>query len=335
MNGPSGLALDALGDIFIADQNNNRIRKVDTNGIITTVAGSFIGNFSGDGGAATNAFLYHPSGVAFDAYGNLFIADQNNDRIRKINTNGIITTVAGKSGAGSGGDGGAATNAQLNLPFGVAFDGSGNLYVADSGNNRIRMVATTGIISTVAGKSGSGFGGDGGAATNASLTDPTDIGFDAYGNLYIADRYNERVRMVNSNGIITTVAGNGTNSYYGDGGVATNASINAPQGVSLDLSGNLYIADSYSRVREVHFGGYPTLTVANVGLGNLGNYSVIVSSQYGSVTSSLAALEMPPFISSPPGSQIAVAGSRPTFLVRAGGPGPFGFEWFLAGTILV
>jgi sugar lactone lactonase YvrE len=272
------------------------------NNIITTVAGDGSATHAGDGGAATNAGLDQPAGVIFDAIGNLFIADTFNQRIRKLDTNGIITTVAGKGGAGYSGDGSAATNASLYSPFGVAFDAFGNLFIADHGNNRIREVNTNGIITTVAGKSSSGYSGDGGAATNSSLNSPIGVAFDAAGNLYIADEVNNRIRKVATNGIITTVAGKSGSSYSGDGGAATNASLNQPLGVALDGSGNLFIADLLNnRIRKVAlFASYPTLTLNNVYPTNAGNYSVIITGPYGSITSSIVTLAVtvpPPIIS--------------------------------------
>ena len=337
---PYSVTFDVFSNLYIADGGNNRIRMVDTNGIITTVAGKSGSGYSGDGGAATNAKLYSPSGVALDALGNLFIADQGNNRIRMVDTNGIITTVAGKSGSGYSGDGGAATNANLAVPSGVAFDVFGNLYIVDGGNNRIRKVDTNGIITTMAGKSGSGYSGDGGAATNANLYSPYGVTFDAYGNLFIADDNNNRVRKVDQNGIITTVAGRiGGGSYSGDGGAATNANLFFPSGVTFDASGNLFIADTLNqRIRKVlQYAGYPTLTIGNIGVTNAGNYTVVVTSSYGSVTSSIAtlALAFPPVITNQPASLIAAVGSSPSFSVSVAGTAPFDYEWYFAGTNLV
>jgi len=237
--------------------------------IITTVAGNGKGNYSGDGGAATNASLSCFS-VAVDGSGNLFVADGNNNRIRKVDTNGVITTLAGSGTPGHLGDGGAATNANLYQPTGVVVDGSGNLFIADHFHYLIRKVDTNGIITTVAGGGHNGLG-DGGAATNASLYQPSGVAVDALGNLFIADDYNSRIRKVDTNGIITTVAGNGTLSYCGDGGAATNACLNWPVGVTIDAFDNLFIADEFNnRVRKVDTNGIIT-TVAGGGHNGFGD----------------------------------------------------------------
>jgi len=258
---PGGVAVDASGNLFIADTLNNRIRRVGTNGIITTVAGTNAAGFSGDGGVAANAQLQSPKGVAVDASGNLFIADSLNSRIRRVGTNGIITTVAGNGTNGYSGDGGAATNAEMHWPYTVAVDAFGNLFIADYGNSRIRKVGTNGMITTVAGNGANGFSGDGGAATNAEMHWPCAVAVDASGNLFIADSFNNRIREVASGGIITTVAGNGTNGSAGDGGAATNAELSSPEGVVVDASGNLFIADyRNNRIRWVESGGMITTT---------------------------------------------------------------------------
>jgi sugar lactone lactonase YvrE len=256
LHDPAGVVVDPQGNLLIADTANSRIRKVDTNGIITTVAGNGEALFGGDGGMAINAFLYLPQAVAADGSGNLFIADTDNNRIREVGTNGIITTVAGGKGASSGvGDGLAATNANLSLPDGVCLDAVGNLYIADKGNNRIRQVNTNGIISTVAGNGSATFAGDGGPATSAGLPAPAQITMDCSGGLIIAGGAGNRVRRVDTNGIISTIAGTGSAAFSGDGGLATNACLDDPSGVVTDLSGNLFIVDSLNNcIREV----YPT-----------------------------------------------------------------------------
>jgi len=256
LNSPIGIAFDATGNMYIADRGNNVIRKVTTAGIISTVAGNNAlgAGYSGDGGAATAAQLNFPFCIAFDAAGNMYIADAGNNVIRKVTTAGIISTVAGKNSLGAGytGDGGAATAAQLNYPFDIAFDATGNLYIADISNNVVRKVTTAGIISTVAGNGISGYSGDGGAATAAHFSSPENIAFDAAGNMYISDNANYVIRKVTTAGIISTVAGNHTSGYSGDGGAATAAQLNLPSGIAFDAAGNLYIADfSNNVIREV------------------------------------------------------------------------------------
>jgi PKD repeat protein/biopolymer transport protein ExbD len=251
LNRPRGIAIDAQGNVYIADENANRVRKL-SGGIISTVAGTGTAGFSGDGGQATSAQLKGPIGVAVDAQGNLYIGDLGNQRVRKV-SGGIISTVAGTGTAGYSGDGGQATSAQINSPYGVAVDAQGNLYIADFGNQRIRKVSG-GIISTVAGTGTAGATGDGGQATSAQLKNPIGVSVDAQGNLYIADLGNYRVRKV-SGGIISTVAGTGTLGFSGDGGQATSAQLNAPADVAADAQGTLYIADwSNNRIRKVSGG---------------------------------------------------------------------------------
>ena len=252
---PLGVALDSSGNLYIADTDNQRIRKV-SNGVITTVAGNGPAGFYGDNGPATSAWLNNPAGVVLDSAGNLYIADTNNQRIRKV-SNGMITTVAGNGTLGFSGDNGPATNAMLNQPTGVALDSAGNLYIADSHNNRIRKVSN-GVIATVAGIGTNGYSGDGGPATSAQLSFPAGLAVDSAGNLYIADTFNGRIRKV-SNGVITTVAGGG---FYGDNGPATSAQLNYPEGVAVDSAGNLYIAAS-DRIRKVSNG--VIITVAGGG----------------------------------------------------------------------
>jgi trimeric autotransporter adhesin len=254
--GPSGVAVDASGNIYIADTNNHRVRMVTiSNGIVSILAGTGLSGYSGDGGLAASAKLGSPRGVAVDASGNIYIADAYNECIRMVaKSTGIITTVAGymytsKFEGSYSGDGGLATSARLSYPYGVTVDASGNIYIADTFNNRIRMVTkSTGIITTVAGNGLSGYSGDsgdGGLATSARLSSPSDVAVDASGNIYIADADDHRIRMVTkSTGIITTVAGDATSGYSGDGGLATLATVNDPIGVAFDVSGNIYIADS-------------------------------------------------------------------------------------------
>ncbi len=247
--GPSGVAVDSADNLYIADDFNARVRKV-SNGVITTVAGNGTYGFGGDNGPAISAQLHDPVGVAVDSAGNLYIADFDNHRVRKV-SNGVITTVAG--GGSSLGDNGPATSARLNFPYGVAVDSVGNLYIADSENWRARKVSN-GVITTVAGNGTQGFSGDNGPATSAQLFIPSGVAVDSVGNLYIADTGNNRVRKV-SNGVITTAAGNGTQGFIGDNGLATSAQLYVPSGVAVDSAGNLYIADiGNNRVRKVSNG---------------------------------------------------------------------------------
>jgi uncharacterized protein (TIGR03437 family) len=253
LNGPQAVAVDFAGNLYIADTENSRIRKV-SNGVITTVAGSGTPGFSGDNGPATSAQLHFPSGVAVDSALNLYIADSANNRIRKV-SNGVITTVAGNGPLGFGGDNGPATSAQLNSPSAVAVDSAANFYIAEPYNNRIRKVSN-GVITTVAGNS---LNGDNGPATSAQLYSPQGVAVDSDGNLYVADPGNNRIRKV-SNGVITTVAGNGTPGFSGDNGPATSAQLNRPQGVAVDSAGNFYVADrNNNRIREVSNGVITTV----------------------------------------------------------------------------
>jgi len=310
---PPQVALDAAGDLFIADQFNQQIRRVDAKtGIITTVVGILAEGYGGDGGPATSAELSDPSGILVDTAGNLYIGDNDNNRVRFVAaTTGIISTIAGNGGLGDGesatnatlffpegvavaggtiwiadssntvirlvnpagvistisgedyifsytGDGGPAIKATVNFPVGVTADASHNLFISDSNNNVIRRIdASSGIITTVAGSGTPGFSGDGGVATKASLNFPSAVAVDTDGNLFISDSSNGRIRRVDfKSGVITTVAGNGTNGFSGDGGLAVNASLNLPSGLAggvvIDGAGNLYISDSNnSRIRRV------------------------------------------------------------------------------------
>jgi uncharacterized protein (TIGR03437 family) len=258
---PRALAADRAGNLFIADENNSRVRKVSPSGIITTVAGNGQPGYSGDGGPAIAAQVGYPYGVAVDGAGNLFIATGN--VVRKVSPDGLIATVAGGGAAGLS-EGGPAINAQLGIS-GLAADTAGNLYIADSASLRIRKVSPKGIITTVAGNGIQGFSGDGGPALQAQFDYPSAVAADASGNLFIVDYNNHRVREVSSGGGITTVAGNGMSGSVGDGGPATNAELN-PNGVAVDAAGNLLIAGG-NLVRKVSSSGIIT-TVAGGGISN-------------------------------------------------------------------
>jgi trimeric autotransporter adhesin len=251
---PFGVTADATGNVYFADAASNRIRKVElSSGIIKTVAGNGFANFGGDGGPGREASLNFPeTQVAVDSAGNVFFDDVNNFRVRRIDAaTGVITTVAGDGSVcvipytGNCGDGGPAVDASLFAIFGVIVDASGNLYISDEVNSIVRRVdGATGIITTVAGNATAGFGGDGGPATEAELNLPFGLGVDKTGDLFIADGANARIRRVDAvTGVISTVAGNGTEGYSGDGGPATSASLNLPTSAIIDGEGNLFIAD--------------------------------------------------------------------------------------------
>jgi sugar lactone lactonase YvrE len=242
---PTAIVADPTGNLYFADRDNHCVRKIDTAGDITTIAGSGIEGYDGDGGPATSALLDSPTGVALDRAGNLFVADTNNHRIREV-SNGIITTYAGTGVASFCGDGGPPASACLFFPKGIAFDSSGGLYIADSGNNRVRLI-TGGIISTIAGAAFQGDAGDGGPAAAAALDVPSGVMVDSSGTLYIADASNERIRAV-SGGVISAFAGTSTEGYSGDGGPATAAQMAMPLSVREDLFGRFLIADTNNQV---------------------------------------------------------------------------------------
>ena len=264
LNNPQGLAVDSAGNLYIADTQNHRVRKV-SGGTISTVAGSGTSGFAGDGGAATSAQLNAPFGVALDAAGNLYIAEFSNNRVRKVATNGNISTLAGNGVSGYSGDGGAATSAQLNGPQSVAVDGSGNVYVADTANNRVRKIGSTGVITTVAGNGLAGFAGDGGAATSAQVGNPTALAVDTVGNVYIADG-SARVRKLFISGVISTIAGGGNRGYSGDGGNAFSAQLNGPSGLAIGSAGALFVADALNnavRMLQISASGIAVNAVTN------------------------------------------------------------------------
>ncbi|MHB8259124.1 MAG: NHL domain-containing protein [Bacteroidia bacterium] len=269
INYAAGIAIDAAGNIYIADIDNQRIRKVNTSGIISTIAGNGTGGYTGDGVAATSVELNVPTGVALDAMGNLYIADDYNSRVRMVNTAGIITTVVGTGTCCANlGDGGQATDAELNGINAIIFDATGNLYIATSGRIR-KVIMSTGIISTIAGNGTNGYSGDGGQATAAEFNGPTGIAFDANGNMYIGDDGDNRVRIVNTVGIISTIVGNGTSGYNGDGGQATTAELNSPWGLAFDVAGYLYIADKGNNViRMVCYNSCSTTGIEQISIQN-------------------------------------------------------------------
>ncbi len=243
INEPLGLATDAHGNLFFSDNANHRIRKVDPSGVITTVAGNGSTGFGGDGLAATATSLYSPHGIAVDNFGNIYICDVLNERLRKVDASGIINTVAGTGAPGIFIEGALATTSAIGQPFGVTIDESGNIFFAAQSAHRVYKVNLSGIISTVAGTGSFGYNGDNIAATTAKLNGPFNVSLDKKGNIYIADVVNSRIRRVNDQGIITTVAGKGVNGYSGDGGPATDAEMKSPVGVTCDKYGSIYISD--------------------------------------------------------------------------------------------
>lgn len=273
----SGLAVDSAGNTYFTSFNpnigkpQNFVLKLDPNGILTRFAGTDQQGYSGDGGPAAEAQLSSASAVAVDNSGNVYIADAG--RIRRVSSNGIITTVVGNGVGGDAGDGGPAVNASLNAPQALAVDASGNLYIAE-GINRIRKVSPDGIITTVAGNGSYGYSGDGGPATAAQIGQVNRLAVDKSGKLYLADNFifeddlnciymaSLRVRMIGADGVITTVAGSGPVGFFGDGGPASQAQLNSVGGLAANADGVLYIADGY-RIRAVT--GGIIATVAGVG----------------------------------------------------------------------
>ena len=266
--GSAGVAVDSLGNVYIADTNNNRVRKVTPNGIITTVAGTGTAGYSGDGGLAINAQISYPHAVKVDSAGNLYILDTNNFVVRKVTPNGIISTYAGNGNQGYSGDNGPALQAELNYAVSMVLDATGNLYIADLGNFVVRKIAFSGTITTVAGNGTVGYSGDGGPATSAELRAPVALGLDGLGNLFIADETNYVIRKVAPDQTITTIAGNGTYGFSGDGGPATSAEFKSPEGVGADAAGNVYISDEdNNRVRMVSAATQIITTIAGTGVG--------------------------------------------------------------------
>ena len=269
---PTGVAVDKSGNLYIVDAGNGRVRMISAStGVISTFAGTGTNGYGGDGGQAVNAPLGGPRGVAVDSSGNVYIADTFNCLIREVTPNGVINTVAGTPHAcGSGGDGGPATKATLSNPETLTVDSSGNLYIADTGNETIRRVSN-GTITTIAGTAGKGgFAGDGGSAAAALFSTPSGVAVDSSGNIYVADTDNNRIRKVVQGGNVTTFAG--TTTSIGDNGPSTKARLNRPTGAAVDSAGNLYIADNgENRIRKVTLSGTITTLAGNGQGGNAGN----------------------------------------------------------------
>jgi RHS repeat-associated protein/CSLREA domain-containing protein len=263
---PNGVDSAPDGSIYIADFDGHRIRRVSPSGIITTVAGTGTAGFSGDGGPARNSRINRPLDVAVAADGSVYFTDSQNHRIRRIGTNGIITTIAGTGITGFTGDGGQATAARLNIPNGITIANDGSVYFADFSNHRVRRVAPNGVITTVAGTGISGFSGNGGLATGAQIFFPTGIEVLADGSFYIVDRGNHRVRYVNAAGVISTFAGTGVEGFSGDGGQAASAQLRNPYSISRASDGSLYVGDSSNfRIRRIAPNGIIS-TIAGTGV---------------------------------------------------------------------
>ncbi len=262
---PQALAVDSAGAVYVSDQGNSRIRKIGTDGVITTVVGDGTPGSGGDGGPATKAQVQTPMGIAVDKTGNLYFTDADAARVRKVDANGVITTIAGTGIQGFTGDGGPASKAMIETPWGITVNDAGEVYFAsmgahnaaafpmDGNNARIRKIDTTGTISTVAGIGKPGFSGDGGPATKAQFARPTGLALNDAGNLLIVDSGNHRIRMIDSSGTISTVAGSDIRGYQGEGGPATKAAFDIPWSVTADSSGNMFVSDigSVANVRRI------------------------------------------------------------------------------------
>ena len=282
LNDPRGVVTDPNGVVYFCDRLNHAVRKIDTNGVISTVAGTGTAGYNGDNIPGTQAQLDQPWRVTMDPAGNLYIADSGNHRIRKLSPSGIITTIAGNGKLGYKGDGGPATSAELDFPEQAELDVFGNLYIADTYNNVVRMVNTSGVISTVAGNglgSGTtidcigGYSGDGGPATQAELNFPVSIAVDPSDNLGISDQCNNVIRMVNTSGTISTVAGiANVSGYTGDGGPAVKATFCTPAGIARDTAGDVYVTDDCNNtLREITAGGTMYTVAGNGSAGYSGD----------------------------------------------------------------
>lgn len=259
---PSSVAFDAAGNLYFADTNRHVVYESSLAGVLSVVAGNGVQGFSGDGGAATNAELNAPQGVAVGSDGTLYIADTGNQRVRAV-SGGVITTFAGNGSVGFGGDGGAATGAAFRWPNALAIDARGALLVCDASNQRVRRIST-GVIQTVVGNGMQGFAGDGGVATSAELDTPMGLAVGSDGRIFVADSHNQRIRVIATNGVISTFAGNGIASYAGDGGPATAAELSLPRGVFVTPGGAVIFADSNNqRLRMVDSTGVITTIVGN------------------------------------------------------------------------
>jgi len=267
-----GITIDKAGNVYIADHDNNVIRKINNAGIISTYGGTRLLGYSGDGGPAISAKLYHPAFISVDITGSLFFTDQNGEVVRKISASGIITSITGNLPAGYSGDGGPVRLAQFRSITGVTPDNAGNLYITDGSNHALRTVNAAGIITTVAGNGTAGFNGDGGAAVGSQLKNPYQVILDKGGNIYIPDAGNNRIRKINTSGTINTFAGNGTGGNTGDGGPASAASLNFPWNCAIDTGSNIFISEPFSLVvRKISPTGIITTYAGNGTFGYTGD----------------------------------------------------------------
>lgn len=259
---PRAIAVGDGGEVYVADAAHNRVHVVERDGKLGVVAGTGEAGFGGDDGPATDAMLNSPEGVAVSDEGDLYIADTGNNRIRRVRSDGVIETYAGSGSSGYEGDGGAARDAEFTAPGGLAIDSRGDLYIADTGNNVIRVVDAEGVVTTVAGRGQSGDTGDGAAAVDALLDAPQGVATDGDGGLYIADTGNDQVRFISADGVIDAFAGTGSAGFGGDGGPATDALLDAPEGVAIGSGGAVYLADTGNgRLRSVSGDGVITTIV--------------------------------------------------------------------------
>jgi uncharacterized protein (TIGR03437 family) len=263
---PQFVVVDTAGNVLVSDAYYSQVFSIAPNGTIKVIAGTGTAGFSGGGGPAISAQLNAPAGLALDSAGNLYIADQGNNRVRKVTPAGIITSIAGNGNPGVSGDGGLATAAAIGAAQHLAFDTAGNLYISQPNDNVVRVISPAGTINTFAGNGKPGFAGDGGPAVNAMFSEPDGLGVDGVGNVYVADRQNDRIRKINPQGTITTVAGSPKQGFSGDGGPATSATLSEPESVALASDGTLYIADTNNfRIRTVNLTTGIIRTVAGGG----------------------------------------------------------------------
>ncbi|MGD0771575.1 MAG: SMP-30/gluconolactonase/LRE family protein [Candidatus Solibacter sp.] len=270
LSSPSALAFDSSGNLYIADTGNNVIRKISGTTISTVVGIQGQGGaYGGDLGPATSANLNQPTDIVFDSAGNYYISDNANARIRRVDTSGNITTYVGATGGTNG------TSGKLNAPNGLGFDAGGALYIADSGNNRLAKYIPPSTFTNFAGNESPGFGGDGGLASNAQLSKPVGLTFDAAGSIYFTDTNNSRIRKITPDGIITTIAGSRFTGYSGDGGPATSAALSFPRCIAISPNGTIYIADTGNHVIRTLTPTYPA--IAPNGVANAASFATRIS----------------------------------------------------------